>query len=713
MVARKAPRRIEISKRCFDAIARLPTNARTALNECLTKLRQDSPHPSLNYEAIKTAADPRMRSIRVNEQYRAIVTRVEDGNAPMLLWVDKHDDAYAWAARHKLDTENDLDGLAIVEIRERQEEAALPTPFTLPASPAEQGIFQTYAEEQLIQAGIPKYLLPALKACKTDDEVEALLLDLPRPLADRVLEIWTGEPLTVPVNQSLEEEPAQPSTAMTVSEMPEAQVHRPESSRHFIAISSEEELKQALKYPLELWRIFLHPEQRDIVRADFDGPALVSGGAGTGKTVVGLHRARYLAAEVFTAPGDRVLLTTYTNNLAQDLEALIDSLCESQPDVRQRIDVQHVHSLAKRIRSLARESFDAPKDGEDLFLMQQAVRQHNPLNLPAAFYLTEWEDVAQERDALTEEAYLLVNRAGRGRALIRRQRAEVWQVFEVYRSKLAASGKEEWPSVMRRARELIETGRAQLPYHYRAVIVDEAQDMGAQEMRLLLALVGQGSNSVLLLGDTRQQIYRRGSYLQLLNIAIGPRHRELQLNYRTTEQIHTAAAHVLTSGTTLAGEALGTDKSISLLQGPHPLIQSFANEMEEEAAVVAQIQETLAVMQPEEVVVVARTNAALTRYAGVLRAAGIPNAKIERGPRGPGVQLATMHRVKGLEFRAVFIVHCSVRVVPQPKRGDVDDDAARKDHEERERRLLYVAMTRARELLWISSVGQPSPFLAR
>ncbi len=715
MADKKAPPRIQFSSRFPDACDRLPAIARAALFECLTKLLRDPAHPSLNYEGIRTAADPRMRSIRINEQYRAIIAHSEGSNVYLLLWVDKHDEAYNWAARHKLDTDNELGGLTIVEIQERQEAPAIPAqPAAASAASKEQGFLRYYSDEQLKEQGIPESLLPDLRACQDEDALMGLLGRVPSPqLANRILDLWTGTPLSVPVLRQTEEEQPGALAGAAPADPIEVALQRPGSARNFVVISSEEELRQALTYPLERWRVFLHPDQRAIVRGRFDGPVLVSGSAGTGKTVVGLHRARYLASEVFTAPTDRVLLTTYTYNLAQDLDELIASLCGSNPSVRQRIEVKHVHSLAKQIRAQARERFDTPREGEDRQLMQEVVRQYNPLNLPPAFYSDEWEDVVQEREALTEEAYLQVDRAGRGRALTRRQRSEIWQVFERYRRRLEASGKEEWPSVVRRARQLIETGQVQFPYHYRAVIVDEAQDMGTQEMRLLLALVGQGPESLLLLGDTRQQVYKRGSYVHLLNISIGRRHLRLRLNYRTTEQIRASASHVLTGGAALTGEPLGNDDSISLLRGPTPRVRCFASEAQETAAVVAQVRETLLAMQPEEMVVVARTNAALTHYTEALRAAGIPNTKIEKGPRGPGVQLATMHRVKGLEFRAVFLVNCAAGVVPQPKRGDVGDEVARADHDERERRLLYVAMTRARELLWISGAGTLSPFLAR
>jgi superfamily I DNA/RNA helicase/mRNA-degrading endonuclease RelE of RelBE toxin-antitoxin system len=714
MVVRKGTSRIEVSKRCFDAIGRLPEHVRAALSECLTKLRQDPAHPSLNYEVIRTAADPRMRSIRINEQYRAIVTRLEGSNAPMLLWVDKHDEAYAWSARHKLDTDNGLDGLTIVEIRERQEEQAPRPVQDSPISAPEQGMLRYYTDQQLIQSGVPDGLLPALRRCKTDDDLERLLDRLPSEIAQRVLELWTGEPLAVPAHHPTEQAPEMPPAPLPEASSVTVAVQRPGNARHFVVISSQEELEQALKYPLELWRVFLHPEQKDIVRKHFDGPALVSGGAGTGKTVVGLHRARYLAAEVFTAPQDRVLLTTFTINLADNLSRLMDSLCEGDPTTRHRIEVTHVHSLVAAVRNQAREPFDILGEDQAQQLMSAAVQRYDTLGLSASFYLAEWQEVVQEREALTEDAYLQVDRAGRGRGLSRRQRVAIWPVLAAYEQAVAASKHEEWSAVVRRARHLIETHRVMLPRRYRAVIVDEAQDMGTPEMRFLLALVGQGANSLLLLGDTRQQIYARGSYARLLNIPFGRRHMKLRLNYRTTEQIREAASSMVVSANALTGEPLGPDDSISLLRGPSPTVRRFASQAEEEQAVVKALREMLASsMLPLEIVVVARVGAILTHYANLLLAEGIPCSRIEgKGPRGAGVQLATMHRVKGLEFRAVFIVGCSANVLPQPYMGD-DDEAAHAEHEERERRLLYVAMTRARELLWISGAGQLSAFLAR
>lgn len=491
----------------------------------------------------------------------------------------------------------------------------------------------------------------------------------------------------------------------------ETALSRPESRRRFVMVTSQHELEQALNYPLERWRLFLHPGQQSIVKRRFDGPALVSGGAGTGKTVIGLHRARYLAAQVYTAPDEYVLLTTFTINLAENLAALMESLCGDDQETRQRIQVRHVHSLAKHLRDLAHEPFSIIEEGQAKYLMRKAVHAHDTPGLLPSFYVSEWKEVVQERDVSTLEDYLQADRTGRGKALTQSQRARIWPVFETYRQSVAEGGWEEWPDVMRRVRQLLANGQIQLPYRYRAVIVDEAQDMGTPEMRLLLALVGQGPDSLLLLGDTRQQIYARGSYVRLLNIPIGRRHIQLQINYRTTEQIRAAASQVVGGAHALNGEFLGRDESISLLSGAAPAVHTFVTEDEEQQAVVSAIQEAIADMPPEEIAIIGRTNGVVAQYHRRLLAAGIPGTKLEgRGMAGPDAQLMTIHRAKGLEFRAVFVVGCSADRFPSPYPGDADE-ADRAEHDARERRLLYVGMTRARELLWVSGAGTMSPLV--
>jgi mRNA-degrading endonuclease RelE of RelBE toxin-antitoxin system len=722
MVLKQAMSQLAISKRFFDAYSKLPTQAQSHMQDCMTKLLQNPAHPSLNYEAIHTAQDSRMRSIRVTDQYRAIVAHPDGSGTYILLWVDKHDAAYTWTARHRLETEDEAGGLTIVELAERQKEVPVsPLPVANENPPA-CGLLDHCSDEHLRHVGVPESALALLRACRTEDALQLALEQLPPEVANHVLDLWVGDAPAVPVLQpELASSEEQASSEQMPTSLPLEQAHadpleralqRPGTARRFVVLTSEEELKRALEAPLDLWRVFLHPDQRAIVRAQHDGPALVSGGAGTGKTVVGLHRARYLAAEVFTQPTDRILFTTFTHNLALNLGGLMDKLCGTDQATRQRIEIVNVHSLAASLLRRVGESFTLLDEPTSHRLMSAAVRSHDTLGLSPAFYLAEWTEVVQEREALTEAAYVEVDRAGRGKALSRRQRAAIWPVLAAYGQSVTDSKQEEWPSLFRRLRQMLASGQLRLPCHYRAVIVDEAQDMGTPEMRLLLALVGQGPNSVLLLGDTRQQIYARGSFVSLMGLPISRRHHRLRLNYRTTEQICTAASSLLTTAAALNGEALPAQDSISLLKGPQPVIRVFSSPASEQAAVVEGIKEALAGMRAEEIVLIARSNALLTTYAARLQVAGIASSKIEaRTSGGVGVQLATMHRVKGLEFRAAFLVGCSAEGFSLLSSGH--DETERAEQEERERRLLYVAMTRARELLWISYSGKQNPYLAQ
>jgi mRNA-degrading endonuclease RelE of RelBE toxin-antitoxin system len=707
----------------LESFAALPRQVQPRVREFTKKLRADPTHNSLNYERIARARDPHMRSVRVTQDYRAIVAHLDGTDTYLLLWIAKHDDAYTWAERHRLDLGGGRLGLAILPV-ESNNVAALEepnAPATPPSSlhlspyrdamerPSE--LLSPFTDDQLAGCGVPASLIPALRQCSgTQSELLDALSGLREEVAEAVFALVTGEPPSVQSDAGGDDAVSivvMPETESALDPLAEA-LQRPDSARRFVVLNDQLDLEQALAYPLDRWRVFLHPNQRAIVTSRFEGPALVTGGPGTGKTVVGMHRARYLAQHVFSGPEDRILLTTFTKNLAQDLSDLMDSLCGSEHAVRARIDVRHVHGLASDILRAARESFAAPDENTRLALMRRAAVR-DTLGLPVAFYLAEWDDVVQERDVFTEDIYIAVERSGRGRGLTPRQRRAIWPVLAAYRQELESNRKTEWADVVRRARQLVESRH--VPIAYRSVVVDEAQDMGAPEVRLLLTLAVQGPDSMLLLADQRQQIYARGSYIKILNLPIGRRHKRLTVNYRTTEQIRSAADTMFAAGDTSALTTLSREYSISLMRGPTPRIHAFATQAEEVRAVVAAIMDATNRMRPEEIVLVARSQGLAAPYVIALREAGIEVAFITRdNTPNSGVRVSTMHRVKGLEFRSVFIVACSANCLPQPHSGE-DDVVAETDHRERERRLLYVAMTRAREDLWISGPRPLSPFL--
>jgi superfamily I DNA/RNA helicase len=348
--------------------------------------------------------------------------------------------------------------------------------------------------------------------------------------------------------------------------------------------------------------------------------------------------------------------------------------------------------------------------------MQDSVNQADSLDLDLAFYLEEWDHIVQSNDVESRDEYLTVRRVGRGTPLSRKERAKVWEVFELYREFLDGDHKTEWADLIRETRLYIEKQGVQLPY--RAVLSDEVQDFTAGDLRLLRAIAPEGADTMFVVGDGHQRIYGTPVVLGRCGIEIRGRSRRLKLNYRTTEQIGLHAISVL-KGLDIDDLDGGIDslKGYSALRsGPTPLVECFASEADEAAYVVSTVKQWIDSGVPaESICISSRTHRQIdNRYAELLDAAGIEWLKVEKDPQSeakkPGVRLATMHRMKGLEFSRVLLVGVQAGKMPL-EAGDYADHASLEDHELRERCLLYVACTRARDALVIAGYGQASPFL--
>ncbi|HLW00266.1 MAG TPA: hypothetical protein VKT82_16485 [Ktedonobacterales bacterium] len=285
-LVRKPASQVAISDDFLGALEKLPGQVRPRVRQIIRLFYQNPAHPSLNYEGIREAREPRLRSIRVTDDYRAIVAHPQGDGTYVLLWVDKHEAAYRWARTHYL-SPDDARGLVVVPTSER--DAQSPASSLGTALAPEAGLLAHCTDEQLLQAGVPAILMPTLRACATHETLMQVLGVLQANVAEAVrhlaLDDNPGErPLAL-------REPELTPAATPEPDPIEVALSRPESRRRFVMVTSQHELEQALNYPLERWRLFLHPSQQSIVQRRFDGPALVSGGSGTGKTVIGLHRA--------------------------------------------------------------------------------------------------------------------------------------------------------------------------------------------------------------------------------------------------------------------------------------------------------------------------------------------------------------------------------------------------------------------------------------
>ncbi|MFZ5786335.1 MAG: UvrD-helicase domain-containing protein [Acidobacteriota bacterium] len=683
----------------YSAISK---NEQKKVRDFTTRFRADPTQESFHYEPLASARDPKVRSVRVSHAYRAIVIHPPKGDVYLLAWVDHHDEAMAWARDKVFDINEATGALQVVDVVEAEAAAKVEERAAqAPEGDARQGLFEAVSDESLLGVGLPPLLLPSVRALETDGQLDALKPYLPAEAYEALFLLVCG----ATVEEALSEV-TRPTKAPTKS-FAKALEH-PDTKRRFRLVNTEQELLDMLDAPLEKWRIFLHPAQEALVRGRFKGPAQVLGGAGTGKTVVAMHRARHLAREVFTEPNDKILLTTFTRNLARNLGALIRSLCGSEQD---RIVVTNLHAWAASFMRGNGITFDvATTEGEKADCWADALAVAGSSKWDLGFYRSEWEQVVQWQGVTSLNEYRRASRIGRGTRLSAADKGEVWKVLSAYRDALTRRGKHEWPDVIRGTRLFIEKNRIDFPY--RAVIVDEAQDLHPEDWLLVKAIAPSGEgvhDNIFLVGDAHQRIYGRKLVLGKLGINIRGRSRRLKLNYRTTDEIRRWALALL-EGVEVDDLDGGKDTSqgyTSIRNGPEPEVHRFSSAKQELSFLLEHLAELSKAIPPEEICVVARQRSIVSKYATALKSMGVDHTVLDgdtESDDGDGVRLATMHRVKGLEFSHMVIAGLS----------DTDlghlacDGGAAEEEALRERSPVYVSATRAKEGLTVTAVGDKS-----
>lgn len=682
---------VSIAKTFSASTKKLSTTDRGRVLDFLTKFMDDPGSPGLNFETIQGAKDSSMKSARITQDLRTILHQ-SDG-VLTLLYAGHHEDAYRWAGHRRVENHPVTGTLQIVETTEGVEDvikAAQPQ-YEAPK------VFADYDDEYLLSLGLPEDWLTIIRQVQNDDQLLAVCQKLPEEVAESLLTLSTGELVTPP-------KPLPPTTPVE---------QNPDNLRRFWVVQDAAELASVLDRPIEDWVRFLHPSQRLLVTKDFNGPAKVSGAAGTGKTVVGMHRARRLAAE-----GKRILLTSYVTTLCRNIERNIHILCagaqqEFDAAVEDRITVSTVH---KQALALAKSAIPQirPVDADKVEALIKRHHGHGGYLFDTGFLSHEWTGVIEPQGISSWDEYRDAVRTGRGKPLTIKQRKDCWKVFERVWSDLTAAHAYPWSRICRIARDAIQDGAVESPFD--AVIVDEVQDLQPQELQLLSALAEKNPGNMMVLGDAGQRIYPGGFSLKKLGIDVRGRSHILRINYRTTEQIRRFADRMMAGASDDFDEGTEDRRSQSLLNGPSPTIRQFANQSEQETFVLSQIQSLQSQgISLREIAIFARSGKYLKPLCSVFHDNGIEVNDLsdnEDLSGEGGVNVGTMHRAKGLEFKAVFIVDCNHDVVPHSYtlsklRDQGDYDAAY----ERERQLLYVAVTRARDEVFVTSVGKPSEFL--
>lgn len=696
--------KVAISDDFLKSFSQVPKNIQGKVTEFLMKFRLNPDASGINYEKIKNAMDSQMRSVRIDQAYRAIVHKATKGNLFTLLWVDYHDRAYDWACRKTMKVHPETGSLQLIQVNETE------TVESKQEGEAKEGIFNQVRDRELIRLGIPEELLPQVRSIATESQLDELSDDFPAEAYEALIGLCAG----FSIEEILREQELESVQEVDTEDF-ETAIEQADSQRRFALITDDLHLQELLSSPLEKWRVFLHPTQRKLVEKNANGPVRVLGGAGTGKTVVAMHRAKWLAQNEEEDQKGKILFTTFTRNLARDIEQNLASICD--PDLMKKIKVVNLDSWVWEILKKYDYSYRAVTSTESKEAWENALTEKpDELELPDQFFKEEWKKVIQHWGIETLDEYLRVSRAGRGVPISRKQRKLVWLVLEEYRNQLEELNAKESEDAYRELRHLIESDKSNLGI--RSVIVDEAQDIGMQAFLLLRSILPESKNDIFIVGDAHQRIYGNKVVLGKCGIRIVGRSRRLKINYRTTDQIRNWAVALLKGVNVddLDGGADTTKGYRSLLQGPVPEILHFKTQEEELSAVLNRIKECSGDEYRSSTVCLAfRTNRLVEAWQNMLEENGLTVKKLDHSTldnaNDLGVRLCTMHRVKGLEFEHVILPNINEGVMPLERALVAGDEAEAEDALKGERCLMYVAGTRAKKTLWISSFGKKSRFI--
>lgn len=678
-----------------DSLARLTGDEQKAVKTTAFDMQMNPASPGLSFHKLDRARDKNFWSVRVSADVRIIVHRMP--GSLLACYVDHHDKAYDWAERRKLETHPKTGAAQLVEIRETVKEIVVPVyvqqELPAPVQKAKPALFADRTDEELLGYGVPAEWLADVRQAN-EDSLLALADRLPSEAAEALLELATGgKPRVV-----------QPATPLA------SPFDHPDAQRRFRVMNNVEELQLALDFPWEKWTVFLHPEQREFVDRDYNGPARVSGSAGTGKTIVALHRAVHLAR---AHPEARVLLTTFSETLANALHTKLKRLVGSEPRLAERIDVHSLSALGVRLFKAQSGQVNLASREVVKELLGEAAKAVAGHKFSQHFLLTEWEQVVDAWQLETWESYRDVARLGRKTMLPEKQRAVLWSVFEQVRNGLKARNLVTQAGIFTALVGALAKS-TKPPFDF--AVVDEAQDMSVSGLRFLAALGGNRPNALFFAGDLGQRIFQQPFSWKSLGVDIRGRSRTLRVNYRTSHQIRQQADRLL--GPEVAdvdGNTENRRDTISVFNGPPPEIRIFKDEDDEVKSVGEWIAEQSKVgVLPHEFGVFVRSAGQLDRAQAAVKASGLMFKVLDEHVETTSarVSISTMHLAKGLEFRAVVVMACDDEVIPLQERIEsVGDDADLQEVYDTERQLLYVACTRARDHLLIAGVAPVSEFL--
>lgn len=677
-----------------SSMQKLDSGQQVAVLDAIEKLRKG--HASVHVHALPPL--PWVAFGANRDALRVICWR--ESSTLILAWVDLHDPAYRWAERHAPRQFGKVIRIVKTVIEDAPPSMTAQTDIVPPGPLADvrDKVFRAFAVSPGVAA--------AFRAVPDDDALLELCERLDRPLAEALLALAAdpdGIDTTIARYHDAKNATAQPTLADAVKAPINAE-------RIWIAPPDQRAVEAALAGGAATWSVFLHPSQKRLVTTKTSGAYLVTGGPGTGKTVVALHRAKHLAETLAIAEGEKrpVLVTTFSRILTSQLADHLEQLCKDAPTTLARITTLTLVQAATKVLQAAGQPH-AVLMGEDIDAAWTEALAKDRVDLGRRFYEAERDDVVLAQGIVTGDAYLRAARMGRKDKLVLAKKKIVWSVLQAFDAALAKRGGDDAGGLARKATQLLREGVIESPFA--AVVCDEVQDASRWQLRLLAALatpkgfVDPGADRLFLVGDGHQRLYEKPVSLRACGIEVRGRSARLRLNYRTTQGICAAAIDAL-AGLDLDvmerddAEA-DTSGYRSLRAGARPSAHAFASADDEADFIATTIRSTPA----RPFLVLARTKTMLAHLADKLRARGVTPLMLgdaEAMPAGDHVVLATLHRSKGLE--APTVVLAGMQDSPLRFPGGSDEDKAL--HARKERLLVYVGMTRARDACLLTRVAE-------
>ena len=687
--------RLFLSDTCYEPLFALPKKIQTKVINFQRKFRECTTANGMHLEPIAQFNDASMRTARIDDNYRAVIGLIDD-NA-YLLYIGTHENAYNWGIRKKLVWNDHTQACQLVTVHQITE-TVVKTNENEETYP-----YANIVEEQWLKIGVPKDLVAQVKLIRSLDDLELLEEYLPTDAFENIYNLLDGENID-DIIAEIEDGQANENEDQLLSN---------NNKRRFVELTDDDALQRILDNDMDKWQLFLHPSQQKLVNADYKGTMNVSGGAGTGKTVAALHRLKHLSG----SSEAKILFTTYTRTLKDNLEDLVQKMginrsrCTLSNIDQVLIETARQYNIKNGYKIL-----DYSGDEESLKLWRE-VLETEVTEFDEKFLYDEYIDVIVYFGNTDVKSYMMQQRVGRTKALSRKQRIEIWKLVEKY-------------IVLKQERKVVD--RLELFNEttkylndnnirpYTNVIADEFQDFSNPELKFLRALVAEGRNDLFLTGDPMQRIYS-GRKINFgaagINVR-GVRSRRLKINYRTTEPIKKVAVSVI-KGLTFEDMDGGTESMkgyVSLIHGGEkPIYKIVGNATDEVSQAVEWVNECINNhINPNDICIAAPSMGLMKELQSYLHTNGIAY-KVLKGTSkqgsSNGISLCTLHSLKGLEFKVVVLIGINERNIPSrategyPFTGM--DALDKKEFLSSKRSLLYVAITRARQLVYMVGYGEP------